>query len=54
MPVLRDTGNSFDFLSKIKIEIRLKREKKGLTQAMGVDLTDKEKGMKQDKIDKRS
>ena len=54
--VLRVTGNSFDFLSKIKIEIKLKREKKGIdtSYVKWVDLTDKEKWMKQDKIDKRS
>ena len=43
--VLRVTGNSFDFLSKIKIEIKLKREKKGIdtSYVKWVGLTDKEK-----------
>ena len=50
--VAYDTGSNIDFLAEKK---KIKEKKKGLTtQALKVDLTDKEKGLKQDNIANRS
>ena len=42
-----ETGTSFDFFSY------LKGKKRGLTKTLEFDITDKEKGMKQDEIAKK-
>ena len=47
-----DTEISFNFFSEIKKKINLNKKKRGLTKALEFDLTDKEKGMKQDGIAK--
>ena len=48
-----ETGTSFDFFSEIKKKIYLKGKKRGLTKTLEFDITDKEKGMKQDEIAKK-
>ena len=48
-----DAGISFHFFSEIKKKINFKGNKRGLTKALKFDLTEKEKGMKQDEIAKK-
>ena len=45
--------NLFRLFSEIKNKMNLKGKKRGLTKALEFDLTDKEKGMKQDEIAKK-